>query len=89
MSVEVSKAPEYVRELLKNDDLVLKVAGSFDEIEAIILEAQRNVTKLTEKGEEAAMIRSIDHLLKHFRLFRDVGLDKIKNRETEPEKSNE
>lgn len=73
--VEVTSAPAHVRALLKQIRITIPIAQSFDAIEAVLLEAQRNLVKTTtDKADLPAAIIAIDHLLTHFRLFRDQGV---------------
>ena len=81
--VVVTQAPAHVRELLKNIRVTIPIASSFDAIEAVLLEAQRNiVTTTTDKADLPAAITAIDHLMKHFRLFKDQGLVDIAKRDS-------
>lgn len=73
--VQVTSAPAHVRELLKEIQVTIPIAKGFDAIERVLLEAQRNIVKTTTPREDLpASIIAIDHLLTHFRLFRDQGL---------------
>jgi hypothetical protein len=80
--IVVTQAPAHVREMLKDKAVTIPVATAFPAIEAILLEAQRNVVSTTvDKADLPAAIAAIDHLMKHFRLFRDQGGIEIKRRE--------
>lgn len=82
--VVVTQAPAYIRELIKDVGMTIPIAKAFDAIEALILEAQRNVVTTTaERADLPAVITSIDHLLKHFRLFRDQGKVDIARRDAQ------
>lgn len=77
--VRVKKAPAYVMEMLGNQQITIPIATSFDAIEEVLLEAQRNI--LQAEGETSATIEAIAHLLNHYRLFRDQGARDIIARE--------
>jgi len=79
-NILVNKAPAYVKQLLKNQQVTIPIASSFEAIEEVLLEAQRNILQ-TKDEDTAATIRAIAHLLIHYRLMRDQGLKDISTRE--------
>lgn len=82
--IVVTQAPAHVRELLKNIRVTIPIATAFDAIELVMLEAQRNIVlTTTDKADLPAAITAIDHMMKHFRLFKDQGNVDIAKREAE------
>jgi len=83
--VSVSKAPAFVKTLLARKDVTIPIATAFDAVEAVILEAQRNITRdqRIPRREMPAAIDSISHLLDHLRLFKAQGEIDLKNRRTQ------
>ena len=72
--VVVTQAPAYVRELLKDIRITIPIANAYPAICEILNEGLRNIVAATpDRADMPAVVISIDHMQKHFRLFMQQG----------------